>query len=144
MTCTYTKTFDIYLILHMESRYMSKIRFLWHTACSSLVQFTVWQVLSGRNDFSKTKLWHKTISPHSMLIGHANERGMARVSDPTSTIELLIIPCHTAQYFLEYTTESCQEKKSQSMGLNNTRTVGGIPRENHDFENRFCRREILI
>ena len=25
-------------------------------------------------------------------------------------IEPLIIPCHTAQYFLEYTTESCKEK----------------------------------
>ena len=46
---------------------------------------TVLQVLSGRNDLSKTKLWHKTISPHSMLIGHAVERGMARFSDPTST-----------------------------------------------------------
>ena len=49
-----------------------------------------------------------------MLIGHA------------ARIEPLIIPCHTAQYFLEYTTESWKEKKSQAMSFNNTRTVRGI------------------
>ena len=89
------------------------------------------------NDFSKTKLWHRTISPHSMLIGYAVERGIARVSEQPARIEPLVILLHTAQYFLEYTTESWEEKKSQAMGFNNTHTVRGITRENHDFEKSF-------
>ena len=58
---------------------------MWQYFRRNLWEITLLQVLSGRNDLSETKLWHKTISPHSILIGHAVERGMARISDPTST-----------------------------------------------------------
>ena len=69
-----------------------------------------------------------------MLIGYAVERGIARVSEQPARIEPLVILLHTAQYFLEYTTESWEEKK---MPNTVTHTVRGITRENHDFEKSF-------
>ena len=72
-----------------------------------------------------------------MLIGHAVERGMARFSEPTNTDRTT---GHTISYFTVFFRiqhRIVRGKKSQAMGFNNTRTVRGIPRENHDFGDRF-------
>ena len=74
-----------------------------------------------------------------MLIGHAVERGMARFSEPTSTDRTT---GHTIPYCTVFFRIQHRGKKSQAMGFNNTRR--GIPRENHDFGNRFCRTVIVI
>ena len=99
---------------------------MWQYFRRNLWEITLLQVLSGRNDLSETKLWHKTISPHSILIGHAVERGMARISDPTSTDRTTD---HTMSYctvFFRIHHRIVGGKKSQAMSFNNTRTVRGI------------------
>ena len=62
-----------------------------------------------------------------MLIGHAVERGMARVSDPNSTDRTT---GHTISYctvFFKIQHRIVRGKKSQAMGFNNTHTVRAPP-----------------
>ena len=85
-----SKSYNVYDSFHVIIIIAITYSSLMKNASKTFNSFsTVQHTMSDRdfviNDFSKTKLWHKTISPHSMLIGHAVERGMARVSDPTST-----------------------------------------------------------